>query len=120
MKKLFITILLAVSVPILFWTYSLIHKSECDVLFAANADALADNENGWGLLWEKYWTECQFSQIIITNSSEYYAAGTILPYTQVNVDFLENHAISYTITSGTGQKSYCYDGWSFCKHNDCR
>lgn len=82
---------------------------------------MADNENGYGWLWEKHWEGCQHAgQIIIHSSWGVYSAGTYA-YSSSLAASLESSTVSYTIVEpNSGQKSYCYDGWSFCSSNDCR
>jgi hypothetical protein len=87
----------------------------------ANVEALADNENGYGWLWEKNWQSCQTGgQIIVHSSSGSISAGTYV-YSVALEGSLSASNYSYTvIPPSSGQKSYCYDGWSFCSSNDCR
>lgn len=92
-----------------------------DPFFEANLNALADNENGYGWLWEKYWVDCEVAlQIHVHSESGNISAGTYV-YSVELLAQLQSMNASYTIVSGgAGKKSYCYDGWSFCKEDECR
>jgi hypothetical protein len=96
-------------------------KNELSDISLANVVALADNENGYGWLWEKHWVSCQIGgQIIVHSSGGSISAGTYV-YSVALEAALSNSYYSFTvIPAGSGQKSYCYDGWSFCWSNDCR
>ena len=86
-----------------------------------NAEALADNENGYGWLWEKHWVDCYTAgSITVHSSGGGISAGTYAYNTTFLARVKELHLSVTVIEPGPGQKSYCYDGWSFCSEDDCR
>ena len=123
-KKIFGGIAVLAIAAVAIWNMSLNSNSQNSSLSEiqlANVEALADNENGYGWLWEKNWQSCQTGgQIIVHTSSGSISAGTYV-YSIGLEAALSASSYSYTIIPpSSGQKSYCYDGWSFCSANDCR
>lgn len=90
-------------------------------LLTNNIEALADNEHGFGWLWEKYWTKCTIaSQIIVSQGSGSISVGTYIYSTSLLASLSQSSAVYTVVQGGEGQKSYCYDGWSFCSSDECR
>ncbi|MBO5815751.1 MAG: hypothetical protein J6R30_06525 [Bacteroidales bacterium] len=119
MKKIYFILTTAI-IAILFACVAT-NKSEVSSLLESNVEALADNENGYGWLWEKHWVTCEtLLQIVVESSSGSIQAGTYAYNTQLIAELQKSNTV-YTIIGGSaGQKSYCYDGWSFCLKNECR
>ena len=119
MKKIYA--ILAVAAAFACTAFAVTGYSSRDPFFEANVQALSDNENGFGWLWEKHWEDCKFAeQIIVHQDSNVIMAGTYV-YSVSLLARLNEASVSYTIIyGGEGQKSYCYDGWSWCSEDDCR
>ena len=116
--KLFIAALVLVSAVV---AISINARTSNDPFLEANLEALADNENGYGWLWEKYWTDCEVTlQIHVHTDAGNISAGVYV-YSEAFLTQLRSLNASFTIVGGgPGKKSYCYDGWSTCKKNECR
>lgn len=119
MKKVYVILTTAI-IAILFACVAT-NRSEVSSLLESNVEALADNENGYGWLWEKHWETCEtILQIVVDSSTGSIQAGTYAYNTSLIAE-LQNSSAVYTIVEGSaGQKSYCYDGWSFCRKDECR
>jgi hypothetical protein len=121
-KVIFVNIVvLAIVALVTLNVYFNFQKNKLSDVFLANVEALADNENGYGWFWEKHWVNCSINgQIIITNSRGSIAVGTYV-YSSELLAQIQQSSYTYTVVPpSSGQKSYCYDGWSFCSSNDCR
>lgn len=128
-KKLFLAGAITLLASVVTTGFSYYNQLNVSDLLNANIEALANEEgltntegsDNYGWLWQKHWVDCSIiSQVIVTQGSGSISAGVYYYSASLVAELNSSHATYTLVDGGAGQKSYCYDGWSFCSSNDCR